>query len=157
MATGDGRIDVYIHANIDNGNANQNSSGEQEESNNTATATAKATPTNTQGQVSITQMKGISSMTMVAQGMFNYATSNVGKYTGNSHYQNITNTIQQGVNTVAMAIVNPYLALGNLALQGVTYALNYSFERKMESISVNQARARAGYSSTDTQASKRSS
>ncbi len=149
MASADNaRIDLYIH------DTNSSTEGGTE-SNTPQQAMDNASPSTEQGKKSILQMRGIATASMVAQGLFNYATSNIGKYTGNSHYQNMVNNIQQGIQLGAMFMVNPYLAIGQVALQGITYALDENFRRRQESVELGQARARAGYSNQNAVVSRR--
>ncbi len=148
---GNARIDVYINTTGTGGEGT--SIGGQD--NTTNKAMDSASPKSKEGEVAKKQMKGIATASMIASGAFNYMTSNVGKYTGNSHYQNVVNNIQQGINLVAMAFVNPYLAIGAVAVQGITYALDENFRRRQESVELGQARARAGYSNQSAVVSRR--
>lgn len=143
------RIDVYLHTN------EQGEATSTIQDNTSNKAVDNATPKTVEGANSKKQMKGLATASMIASGAFNYATSNVGKYTGSSHNQNLVDNIQQGIQLGAMAIVNPYLAIGAVAVQGITYALDENFRRKQESVELGQARARAGYSSSDAVTSGR--
>ena len=139
---GNARIDVYIHT---------NEQGEQTstiQDNSSNKAMSEAAPKTVEGANSKKQMKGLATAAMIATGMFNYMTSNVGKYTGNSHNQAIVNNIHQAIQIGAMAIVNPYLAIGAVAVQGISYALDENWRKRQESVELGQARARAGYSSS---------
>lgn len=118
-------------------------------------ASAQASSQTNEGVANKSYVKGLVTVQMVASGMFNYITSNVGKYTGNSHTQNVVNNIQLGIQLGAMAIINPYLAIGTVAVQGITYALDENFRRRQESVELGQARARAGYSNQSAVVSRR--
>ncbi len=118
-------------------------------------ASTNASAQTPQSATNRTYMKGLATASMIASGAFNYMTSNVGKYTGNSHYQTFVNNLQQGVQIGAMAVINPYLAIGAVAVQGITYALDENFRRRQESVELGQARARAGYSNQNAVVSRR--
>ena len=118
-------------------------------------ASTNASAQTPQSATNRTYMKGLATASMIASGAFNYMTSNVGKYTGSSHTQNLVNNIQQGIQLGAMAIVNPYLALGAIAVQGISYVLDENWRKRQESVELGQARARAGYSSSDAVTSRR--
>ena len=95
-------------------------------------ASTNASAQTPQSATNRTYMKGLATASMIASGAFNYMTSNVGKYTGNSHYQTFVNNLQQGVQIGAMAIVNPYLALGAIAVQGISYVLDPHLVRGLD-------------------------
>lgn len=118
-------------------------------------ASTNASAQTPQSATNRTYMKSLATASMMASGTFNYMTSNVGKYTGNSHYQTVVNNLQQGANLIAMAVINPYLAIGAVAVQGISYALDENFRRRQESVELGQARARAGYSSSSDVTSRR--
>lgn len=82
--------------------------------------------------------------TMVAMRSINYVTSNVGKWTGNSRNQQTVNNIKQLMGYGIAFAVNPVLGAVSVALDGVTHALDYAYERKWEQIRVEQAQARTG-------------
>lgn len=111
-------------------------------------ASINASAQTPQGASNRTYMKGLATASMIASGVFNYMTSNVGKYTGNSHNQTIVNNIQHAIQIGAMAVVSPYLAIGAVAVQGISYALDENWRKRQESVELGQARARAGYSSS---------
>ena len=118
-------------------------------------ASTNASAQTAEGTINKSYVKGLAVTSLVASGAFNYATSNVGKYTGSSHNQNLVDNIQQGIQLGAMAIVNPYLAIGSVALQAVTSILDENWRKRQESVELGQARARAGYSSSDAVTSGR--
>ena len=82
--------------------------------------------------------------TMVAMRSINYITSNVGKWTGNSRNQQAVNNVKQLIGYGIAFAVNPVLGAVSVALDGVTHALDYAYERKWEQIRVEQAQARTG-------------
>ena len=82
---------------------------------------------------------------MVASRSFSYATSNVGKWTGNSRNQDTVNMIQQGVGIGAAAYINPWLAVAMVAIQIGTTAIDAAFTNNQETIKSNVRKLRAGY------------
>lgn len=141
------RLDVYLHGTGGNGSSNESITG--------ATVIETKTPQTSEGAVSKRQLKGMAVATMIASGSLNYVTSNVGRYTGNSHNQQVVNNVQQGFQYAAMFAINPYLAIGTLAVGGIQYALDENWRRKTENVSLSQAQARAGYSSSSDVVSRR--
>lgn len=91
---------------------------------------------------------GMAIASMIGSQAFNYTTSNIGKWTGSSKTQNGINTIKQIGGIAAMAYMNPYMALANVAIQMGTTAIDSAFELRVDKLSSNQRLARAGYSST---------
>jgi hypothetical protein len=131
------RIDLYLH---ELGNKTTSVTGEsntasQQLSKNDSVAVAEAK--------SVT--KGMMVASTIASGAFRYVASNVGKYTGNSAYQTTVNNAQTLFETGAMFLVNPLLGAANVGMQLATTAIDENFRRKQESVSLAQARARAGY------------
>lgn len=82
--------------------------------------------------------------TMIAMRSINYATSNVGKWTGNKNNQALVNSIKTGISYGVAFAVNPILGAVTVGLDAATYALDYAYERKWEQIRVQQAQARTG-------------
>lgn len=131
------RIDLYLHelGNKTTSGTGESNTASQQLSKNDSVAVAEAK--------SVT--KGMMVASTIASGAFRYVTSNVGKYTGNSAYQNAVNNAQTLFETASMFIVNPLLGAANVGMQLATTAIDENFRRKQESVSVAQARARAGY------------
>ena len=81
---------------------------------------------------------------MIALRSVNYATSNVGKWTGNKNNQAVVNTVKQGIGYATAFAINPLLGAVAVGLDAVTYTIDYLYERKWENIRVQQAQARIG-------------
>ena len=81
---------------------------------------------------------------MIALRSVNYATSNVGKWTGNSNNQAIVNNIKQGIGYAVAFSINPVLGAISVGLDAASYALDYAYERKWEQIRVQQAQVKYG-------------
>jgi hypothetical protein len=81
---------------------------------------------------------------MIALRSVNYATSNVGKRTGNSNNQAIVNNIKQGIGYAVAFSIDPVLGAISVGLDTATYALDYAYERKWEQIRVQQAQVKYG-------------
>lgn len=84
----------------------------------------------------------------LGQQAFQYVTSNVGKWTGDTKQQTRVNNVQQAIGMGAMFVANWQLALVSTAASIATTAIDYNYERKWDARRSNQALARAGYSST---------
>ena len=87
---------------------------------------------------------------MVASRSFNYITSNVGKWTGNSRNQETVNNIRQVVSLGASAVVSPWLTLAMAGMQLGTTAMDTSYQLKLDEINARGRRLRAGYSDDNT-------
>jgi hypothetical protein len=81
---------------------------------------------------------------MVAMRSINYVTSNVGKWTGSTRNQQVVNNVKQLIGYGVAFAVNPILGAVTVALDGVTNALDYAYERKWEKIRVEQAQVKTG-------------
>ena len=81
---------------------------------------------------------------MIALRSVNYATSNIGKWTGNKNNQAIVNTVKTGIGYATAFATNPILEAVAVGLDAATYAIDYTYERKWETIRVQQAQARIG-------------
>lgn len=131
------RIDLYLH---ELGNKTTSGTGES----NTASQQLSKNDS-----VAVAEAKSVTKGMMVAQtigmGAFRYVTSNVGKYTGSGFKQTAVNNAQTLFETGAMFVMNPLLAVANVGMQLGTTAIEENFRKKQESVSVAQARARAGY------------
>lgn len=82
--------------------------------------------------------------TMIAMRSINYVTSNVGKWTGSTRNQQVVNNVKQLIGYGVAFAVNPILGAVTVALDGVTNALDYAYERKWEKIRVEQAQVKTG-------------
>lgn len=94
--------------------------------------------------------QGMAIASMIASKSLNYATSNVGKWTGNSRNQDTVNAIQQVVGIGAAAYINPYLALAVAAIQVGTTAIDAAYDNYAEGLKSNIRKLRAGYNSNDS-------
>lgn len=93
------------------------------------------------------KVAAISAATMAGRQAINYATSNVGKWTGNSHNQTVVNNIGQMVGFGALAYANPIVAGVTAAMTiGTTVADNF-YEQSWDRARSTNAYQRAGYSS----------
>lgn len=112
-------------------------------------AGAKADPKNNSAKENKKSSQGLAVASMVASRSFSYATSNVGKWTGNSRNQDTMNMIQQGVGIGAAAYINPYLAIAMVGIQIGTTAADAAWTNQQEAIKSNVRKLRAGYTSDD--------
>lgn len=81
---------------------------------------------------------------MVAMRSVSYATSNVGKWTGNSRNQQIVNDVQKGL-TYGMAFAaNVYVGIATVAFDVGSTAINSAFDRYWQEKASEQARAKFG-------------
>ena len=81
---------------------------------------------------------------MVAMRSVSYATSNVGKWTGNSRNQQVVNDVQKGL-TYGMAFAaNVYLGIATVAFDVGSTAINYAFDYYWQEKASEQARAKFG-------------
>ena len=104
---------------------------------------SSSTPLNQQAKNNKQKSNAAVVSKMIALRSVNYATSNVGKWTGNKNNQAMVNTIKQGIG-YATASINPILGAVAVGLDAATYAIDYAYERKWEAIRVQQAQARIG-------------
>lgn len=86
---------------------------------------------------------------MVGKQAFNYVTSNVGKWTGDSRNQVIVNNISEAVGIGIMASQSLWLAAAYAGVRLGTTALNNWQEDLEDSKRVTQAYSRAGYRNYD--------
>lgn len=101
-----------------------------------------------QAKASVTKSKNIAIATMLAKNSFNYATANVGKWTGNSHYQNVINNATDIVGLGVLAVVNPAIAAVTTAFKIATTAIDTAFEQQESKYASERSLARAGFSSS---------
>ena len=85
-----------------------------------------------------------SAATMIAMRSINYATSNVGKWTGNSSYQNQINVAKQAIGYGMAFAINPILGAVTVALDGATNAIDMIYENKKNQVMSNEAMNRIG-------------
>ena len=70
--------------------------------------------------------------------------SNIGKWTGNSQYQAMADTVQRGLGYGAAFAANVWVGLATVALDAGTNALDYMYEKHWQDVQTRQAEARAG-------------
>lgn len=88
--------------------------------------------------------KSLAIASMVASQTFNYATSNIGKWTGSTQKQTAVNNVTQLANIGSMAFISPMMAVANVGMNLATTAMDTAYEQKWDRISKENARARAG-------------
>ena len=81
---------------------------------------------------------------MVAMRSVSYATSNIGKWTGNSRNQNMMNTAKQTIGYGMALASNPWLGMAVIAMDGITNMIDYAWEMNKDKNRVNQVNARTG-------------
>ncbi len=102
-------------------------------------------PTSASGALSVKSAKTMAAGAVLGKGVANYAISNVGKYTGSSQTQNKVNNGMEIAGMAMMMYINPALGVANMALKIATAAMDEIYRRKWETIELDQAKARAGY------------
>ena len=124
-------ISASPKANNDNtGNENLGSNGNQ-----TPNQESTDKSQNTSLQKTAGQMIALS----VAKRSVSYVTSNIGKWSGNSRNQNAMNNISKVAGYGMALAVNPYLGMAAIAMDGITYALDYAWENKWNQIQEQHA------------------
>ncbi len=92
-------------------------------------------------------VKNVAVAAMLAKQTISYATSNVGKWTGDSHQQQVVNNMTDIASLAALAVVNPYVAIATTAFKIGTTAIDQAFEDKYNRIASQRALARQGFNS----------
>lgn len=100
-----------------------------------------------QQAVSLKASKNLAIATMLAKQSFNYATSNIGKWTGSSHNQAVVNNAMDMVGIGILAYINPAVAVATLAFRVGTTAIDEAFDQKQQRRASERALARAGFTS----------
>ena len=100
-----------------------------------------------QQAVSLKASKNLAIATMLAKQSFNYATSNIGKWTGNSHNQAMVNNLTDMFGIGMLAYINPAVAVGTLAFRIGTTAIDEVWSRRQSQYASERALARAGFNS----------
>lgn len=93
--------------------------------------------------------QGVVIASMLASRTLSYATSNVGKWTGNSRNQDRINKLQQAAGIGVTALVSPFLAVATVGVQVGTTAFEAYATNRLEEQRADARRLRAGYSSDD--------
>ena len=109
-----------------------------------STATTIKTPETLRNKAA---SKGLAVAAMIGSQTFNYTTSNIGKWTGNSRHQTTVNNIKAGVSIGAMMYVSPLMAAAYVGVNMATTAIDTYQEQKWEKRQTSQSLARAGYNS----------
>lgn len=77
--------------------------------------------------------------TLIAMRTISYASSNVGKWLGNSRYQNIVDASQKAVGYGIAFAANVYVGLATVAIDGLTTVGNVAYDNwKNEMVARNQ-------------------
>ena len=134
----------------DNGTQSTTSKAIQQKANTTKEATEKLDPKNEASTQTKKDSQVMVVAGMVASRSFNYITSNVGKWTGNSRNQETVNNIRQVASLGASAVVSPWLTLAMAGMQLGTTAMDTSYQLKLDEINARGRRLRAGYSDDNT-------
>lgn len=134
----------------DNGTQSTTSKTIQQRANTAKEATEKLDPKNEASTQSKKDSQVMVVAGMVASRSFNYITSNVGKWTGNSKNQETVNNIRQVASLGASAVVSPWLTLAMAGMQLGTTAIDTSYQLKLDEINARGRRLRAGYSDDNT-------
>lgn len=134
----------------DNGTQSTTSKTIQQRANTTKEATDKLDPKNEASTQTKKDSQVMVVAGMVASRSFNYITSNVGKWTGNSRNQETVNNIRQVASLGASAVVSPWLTLAMAGMQLGTTAMDTSYQLKLDEINARGRRLRAGYSDDNT-------
>lgn len=134
----------------DNGTQSTTSKTIQQRANTTKEATEKLDPKNEASTQSKKDSQVMVVAGMVASRSFNYITSNVGKWTGNSRNQETVNNIRQAASLGASAVVSPWLTLAMAGMQLGTTAMDTSYQIKLDEVNARGRRLRAGYSDDNT-------
>ncbi len=101
-----------------------------------------------QQATSIKASKNLAIATMLAKQSFNYATSNVGKWTGDSHNQAAMNTATEMISLGILALVNPGVAIATTAFKIGTTVYDTVWENKQNEYASQRKLARAGFDSS---------
>ena len=88
--------------------------------------------------------KNLAVASMVASQVFNYTTSNVGKWMGSTRTQTTINNTMQLVGIGAMAYVNPYVTIATIGISIGTTALDTAYEQIWDAKQKNYNRLRVG-------------
>lgn len=100
-----------------------------------------------QQAVSMKASKNLAIATMLAKQSFNYATSNIGKWTGNSHNQAMVNNAMDLVSIGVLAFINPGVAIATAAFRIGTTAIDSAWDRQQQQYASERALTRAGFTS----------
>lgn len=85
---------------------------------------------------------------MLGKQSINYAVSNIGKWTGNSHNQAVVNNVNDMVGIGMLAVVNPVIALASTAFRIGTTAVDSWHTNRENRIASERKLARLGFNSS---------
>ena len=85
-----------------------------------------------------------SAATMIAMRSINYATSNIGKWTGNTSNQTTINNVKTAIGYGMAFAVNPVLGAITVALDGATNAIDMFYENRKNQRISQEAMSRIG-------------
>lgn len=114
----------------------------------TAKASKMPVANNKESKMAISKSQNIAIAAMLAKQTISYATSNVGKWTGNKHNQVMVDNATDIASLGILALVNPYVAIATTAFKIGTTAIDSAYEQHFDRLASNRALARAGFTST---------
>lgn len=98
-----------------------------------------------QTKIAKTNNKNLAIAVMLAKQSINYASSNVGKWTGNKHNQAVVNNITDIVAIGMLAKVNPAIAVAVTGFRIATTIIDEQFEQKQQRLASERSLARGGF------------
>ena len=114
-----------------------------------ATTIKEATSVNKEtSAVSMKNAKAVLGAAVVGKQVLNYTTSNIGKWTGNQHNQQVVNDAKEMVGYGMLFAVNPVAALASFGFRVATTAIDTAWEQKWDNLASQRKLARAGFSSS---------
>lgn len=134
----------------DNGTQSTTSKTIQKRANTTKEATEKLDPKNEASTQSKKDSQAMIVAGMVASRSFNYITSNVGKWTGNSRNQERVNNVRQAISLGASTLVSPWVTVAMTGVQLGTTAIDTSYQLRLDEVNARARRLRAGYGDNNT-------
>ena len=85
----------------------------------------------------------------IGHNAINFATSNVGMFTGNEKLQEEVNYGLKMIGYGGMIAINPIMGAIAVGTNYISSAITYGFNQKWKNIELEQARYKVGYSSTN--------
>lgn len=143
MASGEFKYTIEIVLNND-GSANGNGGGNGNNSN----PNKESNPGNS-NQSATDLLKKFAPVVIAGKTMINFATSNIGTFTGNSRLQDQVNFGMKVIGYGAMIAANPVMGSVALGTDILTSAISYNFNQKWKDREIEQARYKTGYSATN--------
>ena len=92
--------------------------------------------------------KAILGAAVVGKQALNYTTSNVGKWTGSQHNQQVVNDVKEVAGYGMLFAVNPLAAITSLSFKVATTAADSVWENKQNEYASQRKLARAGFDSS---------